>query len=137
MPGMRPSVQAERRRAMKRRSRNPPMPTRKRWPNRLHSAVLAFSVTLLVAAFADEWVEEITFRITDIAFGELPEQEWQLEMSSRVGSALEPTGYCGIALLIYVGLAGWREDNATRCRECRSVLRNLDVPQCPKCGEPV
>jgi hypothetical protein len=25
----------------------------------------------------------------------------------------------------------------TFCRKCRAILRNLETPQCPRCGEPI
>jgi len=38
---------------------------------------------------------------------------------------------------ILVTIASSRQDDYTRCRRCRHILRGITEPRCPECGEPI
>ncbi|HPF40841.1 MAG TPA: hypothetical protein P5081_14020 [Phycisphaerae bacterium] len=45
-----------------------------------------------------------------------------------------------IAILLYAAihrLSGAADVLETRCRKCREILRGLDTPRCPACGEAI
>ena len=60
---------------------------------------------------------------------------------TQIGALVVPTLASGlVGVLLYSGMQGWRDKMhapkpETICRCCRVVLRGLEAPICPACGE--
>ena len=60
---------------------------------------------------------------------------------TQIGALVVPTLASGlVGVLLYSGMQGWRDKMhapkpETICRGCRVVLRGLEAPICPACGE--
>ena len=45
--------------------------------------------------------------------------------------------FCACVGWVLLTITSFRQDEYTRCRKCRHILRGITEPRCPECGEPI
>jgi hypothetical protein len=120
------------------------------WPTWLRIALSAVSTTLLAWPLGGYlwWLHDlkpydpITKADPECASGPTGDWlPWMADHTWRWSFGLPEALFAGLAAIaIYSLLTHWRGLHLpaeTRCRRCHAILRALQSPRCPTCGEPI
>lgn len=96
-------------------------------------------VVQLFGAYFDYWSIRIRMMIVPVPLPSVPETDARVVWGSIAYSVLWTSFSTFPGLLIATLLMARRSRNEseTRCRKCRYVLRGLQAPRCPECGEAI